>query len=296
MGLGYSLPGVLTRRRTRWFLVTATLAAAALAVHDAAPTSWSGAVFSGHVLLPVFLAALVCEYIDSALGMGYGTTLTPLLLLAGFEPLVIVPSILLSECVSGAWAAALHHRDRNVDFVGDGRARRAAVTLALLSVVGTIAAVFAAVNVPREILRGAIGIIIVSVGVVILIASRRTFTYRTRHVMALGTVAAFNKGLSGGGYGPLVTGGQVLAGLSARQAVAITSLAESVTCLVGLVAYLVLHGSLEWAMALPLTAGAFLAVPMATLTVRHVPERVLRTSVGVLTCVLGALTLIKLLV
>ena len=39
----------------------------------------------------IFLAALFCEYIDSALGMGYGTTLTPLLLLAGFDPLEIVP-------------------------------------------------------------------------------------------------------------------------------------------------------------------------------------------------------------
>ncbi|GAF92609.1 unnamed protein product, partial [marine sediment metagenome] len=35
--------------------------------------------------LVIFLAALFCEYIDSSLGMGYGTTLTPVLLLAGFE-------------------------------------------------------------------------------------------------------------------------------------------------------------------------------------------------------------------
>jgi uncharacterized membrane protein YfcA len=286
----------LARRRTRYFLTAVALSGTALALHDFAPHALPASFFSGHTLLPVFLAALVCEYIDSALGMGYGTTLTPLLLLAGFEPLVVVPAILLSECVSGAWATLLHHRDRNVDLIGDTRARRAALTLALLSVVGATTAVFAAVNVPREFLRGAIGVIIVSVGVVILIASRRTLTYRAGHIMALGTVAAFNKGLSGGGYGPLVTGGQVLAGMSARQAVAITSLAESVTCLVGLIAYLILQGSLDWAIALPLSAGAFLAVPMATLTVCHLPERVIRTSVGVLTFVLGGLMLIKLLV
>jgi hypothetical protein len=292
----YVGPRFLARRRTRYFLTAVATAGTALALHDFAPHVLPASFLSGHVLLPVFLAALVCEYIDSALGMGYGTTLTPLLLLAGFEPLVVVPAILLSECVSGAWAALLHQHDRNVDLIGDTRARRSALTLALLSVVGAVTAVFAAVNIPREFLRGAIGVIIVSVGVVILIASRRTFTYRAGHIMVLGTVAAFNKGLSGGGYGPLVTGGQVLAGMSARQAVAITSLAESVTCLVGLVAYLILQGSLDWAIALPLSAGAFLAVPMATLTVRHLPEGVIRTSVGVLTCVLGALTLIKLLV
>ena len=49
----------------------------------------------------------------------------------------------------------------------------------------------------------------------------------------LGTLAAFNKGISGGGYGPLVTAGQVLSGIRGRNAVGITSLAEGVTSIVG---------------------------------------------------------------
>ncbi len=53
------------------------------------------------LVLLVFVAALVCEYIDSALGMGYGTTLTPVLLLCGFDPLQIVPAVLLSEFSTG---------------------------------------------------------------------------------------------------------------------------------------------------------------------------------------------------
>ena len=31
--------------------------------------------------------AFLCEYMDSPLGMGYGTTLIPILLILGFEPL-----------------------------------------------------------------------------------------------------------------------------------------------------------------------------------------------------------------
>jgi uncharacterized membrane protein YfcA len=54
-------------------------------------------------------------------------------------------------------------------------------------------------------------------------------------------VAAFNKGLSGGGYGPLVTAGQVVSGLPPKHAVAISSVAESFTCVVGLAAYLALR-------------------------------------------------------
>ena len=56
--------------------------------------------------LAVFIMALACEYLDSSLGMGYGTTLTPILLLAGFAPLDIVPAILLSEALTGAAAGA----------------------------------------------------------------------------------------------------------------------------------------------------------------------------------------------
>ena len=49
----------------------------------------------------VFLLAFVCEYVASTLGMGYGTTLTPVLLVMGFAPLSVVPAVLLSELVTG---------------------------------------------------------------------------------------------------------------------------------------------------------------------------------------------------
>jgi uncharacterized membrane protein YfcA len=49
------------------------------------------------LILPL---AFICEFMDSSLGMGYGTTLTPLLLLMGFEPLQVVPAVLMSECVT----------------------------------------------------------------------------------------------------------------------------------------------------------------------------------------------------
>ncbi len=49
--------------------------------------------------LTIILFAFICEYVDSSLGMGYGTTLTPLLLIMGYNPLQIVPAVLLSELI-----------------------------------------------------------------------------------------------------------------------------------------------------------------------------------------------------
>lgn len=163
-------------------------------------------------VLALFAAALCCEFIDSGLGMGYGTTLTPLLLLAGFTPLQIVPCVLFSEFVTGLTTSIMHHRDGNVDFFADRQARLTAFLLSILSVVGTVVAVTVALQVPRFWLKGIIAIIIISVGIATLATVRRRFRYRRGHIIALGTIAAFNKGLSGGGYGPLVTAGQVVSG------------------------------------------------------------------------------------
>ncbi len=261
---------------------------------DLFPLSGHHAVLAPITILLLFFSALVCEYVDSSLGMGYGTTLTPLLLLAGFEPLQIVPAVLLSEFVSGMGAAVMHQRDGNVDFLHDARARKIALLLSALSIVGAAAAVAVAVSISKFWLTLFIASIILSVGVVIVATSRRRLAYKQGHIIVLGAIAAFNKALSGGGYGPLVTGGQVVSGISAKQAVAITSLAESLTCFVGLVIYSIVKGMPDWWLAIPLTLGAALSVPMATLTVRKLPEKFVRTSIGFATLLLGTLTLIKL--
>ena len=239
----------------------------------------------------VFLVALACEYVDSSLGMGYGTTLTPILLLAGFAPLEIVPAILLSEALTGAAAGLMHQRDGNVNFLRDARARRTALLLIVLSAAGAIAAATLAVKISKEMLTLFIATIIIAMGIIILVTLNRPFRYRPGGIVAIGAVAAFNKGLSGGGYGPLVTAGQVVSGLPSKHAIAITSVAESFTCVIGLAAYLALGRQINWGLTIPLVTGALLSVPIATLTVRRLPEKGMRLIVGLVTLALGALAL-----
>ena len=282
-------------RRLRMWLATLAAIGAVLVANAIMPLGMGGGS-EWSTLLPraailVFLMALACEYLDSSLGMGYGTTLTPLLLLAGFAPLDIVPAILLSEAVTGVAAGLLHQRDGNVNFMRDARARRTALLLIALSTIGAIAAAMLAVKVSKEVLTLFIATIIVAMGIVILLTAGRPFRYRPTGIVAIGAVAAFNKGLSGGGYGPLVTAGQVVSGLPPKNAVAITSVAESFTCVVGLTTYLALGREINWGLALPLVTGALLSVPIATLTVRRMPEKGFRRIVGVVTLVLGGLAL-----
>jgi uncharacterized membrane protein YfcA len=289
----------LSNRRTRLWLILVGGVIAVLATLHFIPgwevSSRQTLGLSAFTMMAIFLAALACEYMDSSLGMGYGTTLTPLLLLAGFEPLQIVPAVLLSELMTGLAAGMLHQRDGNVDFLNDGRARRTTLLLGSLSGVGALLAVWMAVSISRFWLGLFITAIILAMGLVILLTRHRQVPYRASGIVAVGAVAAFNKGLSGGGYGPLVTAGQVVSGLPAKHAVAVTSVAESLTCLIGVLGYLAMGRSIAWELAVPLALGALLSVPMATLTVSRASEAALRGVVGLVTLILGLVALLKLL-
>jgi hypothetical protein len=182
-----------------------------------------------------------------------------------------------------------------VDFLNDTRARRTTLLLGSLSGIGAVLAVWMAVSISKFWLGIFITAIILVMGVIILLTRNRQVPYRAGGIVIVGAVAAFNKGLSGGGYGPLVTAGQVVSGLPAKHAVAVTSVAESLTCLIGVLAYLAMGKSIAWELAVPLALGALLSVPMATLTVRRTSEASLRGVVGVVTLILGVVALIKLL-
>ncbi|MEK7706084.1 MAG: sulfite exporter TauE/SafE family protein [Myxococcota bacterium] len=244
--------------------------------------------------LALALGAFFAEYVDSSLGMGYGTTLTPVLLIVGFSPLEIVPAVLLSELVTGLTAGLMHHRDGNVDWRRDRAARQSLAWLVSLTVLGALGAVWLAVSISKVWSTRIIAGIVISMALVILATRNRRLPYRPRALIGIGTLAAFNKGLSGGGYGPLVTAGQVVSGIDAKTAVAVTSVAEAFTCLVGLVGYLVAGKTLLLALALPLSLGALLSVPLATASVRRVSEPRMRAIVGVATLLLGLVALLRL--
>jgi uncharacterized membrane protein YfcA len=246
------------------------------------------------MLWPLVLLALACEYVDSTLGMGYGTTLTPILLLMGYEPAQIVPSVLLSEFLTGILAGVLHHEFGNVDLRPGSRPFKVALVLAACSIIGTLVAVAIAVNVSAWVIKTYIGLLVLVMGVSILLTIGRTFAFSWKKVVGLGLVAAFNKGISGGGYGPLVTGGQILAGVDEKGAIGITSLAEGLVCIVGVLAYVLTGNSgVDWGLAPSLTLGAVLSVPFAALTVRKVPLHRMRWSIGTAITALGVFSLVK---
>jgi uncharacterized membrane protein YfcA len=263
------------------------------------------------------IAALsfAAEYVDSSLGMGYGTTLAPVLLLFGFAPLEVVPALLVSQLLAGLFSGFVHHTMGNVDLKPHTlrpavivqrirqfgareslrrdlpRGLQVALVITAGSVVGTVAAVFLAVNLSERVLRIYVAALVLAIGIVILATIKVRLAFSWKRITALGMLAAFNKGISGGGYGPLVTGGQVLSGVPVRETVGITAVAEAFTCAVGIAAY-AFQPAAVWSLAPYLAGGALLSVPLTGLTVRAVRPEWLRAGIGVITIALGLSTIL----
>jgi uncharacterized membrane protein YfcA len=275
--------------------------------------------------ISIFLAAFIAEYFDSSLGMGYGTTLTPVLLFMGYTPMQIVPAILLSEMITGILAGFAHHFFGNADFkiktspgnsISTGKFREAlrpasmvaglrrilsrhlkiTLLIASCSIIGTTAAVIIAINLPPIVMKVYIGILILVMGIFVLLTRKKTYQFSWKKLAAMGTLAAFNKGMSGGGYGPIVTGGQLLSGVESKSAIAITSLAEGLTCLVGVVIYILLTTSIDWILAPFLVAGAVLSVPISAYTVKLIKTKRLQLIIGIMMLALGIASIARIVI
>jgi len=234
-----------------------------------------------------------CELVDSGLGMGYGTILTPTLLLLGYEPRDIVPTVLLSELFSGFAAAFFHHEIKNVELGWRGKDLRPAALLAGGSVAGVAVGVSLAMNIPKAALCMLIGCVILTAGLFVVLLSRKVIEYQKWKMILLATVASFNKAVSGGGYGPLVTSGQILSGVPSRACVGITSFAEACTCLVAVILFLLQGGSIHLTLFIPMCAGALSSVPFAVFAIHKTNEDRLKIVIGVLTMGMGAITIYK---
>ncbi len=252
-------------------------------------------LLAGPAVVLVWLS-FASGYVDSSLGMGYGVTLTPILLILGYRPLDVVPAVLISQIGNNVLAAIAHHTIGNVDLRPGGRAFWITVAIGISSTIGTVGAALLALRLPEKTLEAWIGILVFVIGVITLASYGKHLAFGWKKILAFGFFAGFNKGTTGGGYGPVITGGQLLCGVTAANAVAITQLAETFACVGGAATFFWGSDSFSWRLAPFMVVGAVAAVPFSALTVRVLRPTQLKISVGVLTSALGILLLLKLFV
>jgi uncharacterized membrane protein YfcA len=241
----------------------------------------------------ILLVAFFCGYLDSGLGGGFGTALTPILILMGYKPLVVVPVVLGAQFITDVVACIAHHNFKNVDLHFKSDKFRIALTIGIVSLVGVVTSFFVAIWIPSWVLTLYIGLLVIAIGVFMLVTIGKVFNFSWRKILALGVVASFNKGISGGGFGPLLTGGQVLFGVDVKNVIGMTAFIKAMTCFVGFMLYLGMGKYIHWHLILLICLGAIPASIGAGWSVKYFKTVQLKKYVAVFIIILGLLTLLK---
>ena len=147
-----------------------------------------------------------------------------------------------------------------------------------------------------------IGVMILAMGTIIIVFTiiKKQVKYALWKISILGLVTGFNKGISGGGYGPLSVSGQLLCGRPERNAIATTSASEAVISFFGVITDFIISAiagdkidGKDYRLCPYLIIGSLLSVPFATYGTRIVRAKFLKWVVGCCTITLGIYSLIS---
>jgi uncharacterized membrane protein YfcA len=259
----------------------------------------------------VAVIAFSFQYTSVSMGLGYGTVLTPVLLIMGFAPLQVVPAVLLSQFAGGLVGGVAHHRVGNIslDFRRDDRLikerlrglgylprspdAKVVFILAVCGAAGALVGVFCALNIPKLALEIYIGIMVLAIGILVLVRRQQAGTLSWKRLVGIGVLGSFNKGISGGGYIPLVTGGQILSGREVKSSVGSTTVAVTVACAAGFLGYVFIKGDIYWMLVAAASIGSVIAAPFAAMMIKRIDARKLKLAIGTATSLLGVLTIVK---
>jgi len=243
----------------------------------------------------IIFLAIIMEVIDSSLGMMYGTVLVPLLIGLGYSVMDIVPGILLSQALGGVVASYKHHKFKNTSFSKKSEDLKVAFIIFSLGIIAVIIGVFIGTLISKHILSIYIASLMLVVGILVTLGIKMKFSWGKIYI--LGFIASFNKALSGGGFGPLVTSGQMIIGRNGKNSVGSTTISEVEICLAAFIAWLILNNyipniPLMIALCLGAVVGGFIG-PYILSKIKNL--FLLTKLVGLMAILSGILALLKLL-
>jgi uncharacterized membrane protein YfcA len=374
------------------------------------------------ILLIITIIALLTEFFDAAFGMGFGTALSSILIILGFQPYYVVPSMLLAQLIAGLTVSVSHILFRNIklrkkksnyvyklidaekwryvalfqakyiekmennqkdkakgkkgnkngeekmkSMINENKPEthsplknsikneierdkdeiekkvnnsptvevdesniirektnsfldkiksltkdsKTTLLLSLIAILGTILAALLSTSFSySENFQLAIdiyiSIMILSMGVITLALNNRTMEFSWKRILTLGIIAGFNKGISGGGFGPIMVSAQMVSGRKGKKAIAATLIAETVASVVGVIAYILTHiltslrqtGIISWEflkLAPYIIVGAVIAAPFAAFFTKKIKDTHIKKISGVIMTLLGVFMIIRLI-
>jgi len=259
-------------------------------------------------LIPiVIILAFLFETMDSCAGMGFGTGLTPLLFVIGYEPLQVVPILLISEAITGFTSGFFHQEFGNAKFKIKkpiNRETKVTLNIAILGCFAIILSVFLtyyAIQVEKVVIKTYVAILVIIMGIIAMIKIKaKSNTYKPKLLTFFSALAGFNKGIGAGGYGPVVMLGQIFSGIYEKTATAITSVSEGIVSIVGVGAFVIIpviqHSSIliDFVLLPSVFTGGFIAALVSPYMVRIFPNKIWKIVIPVYALSIGIYVLLTL--
>jgi len=244
----------------------------------------------------IFAAAFVFEMIDSSCGQGYGTLGSPTYILMGYDPKLIVPAILLSQATGGLVNTYMHNFWGNASFWGKEKTengqkmrpdtKQALIIMAAGAFAAAAAAWFGVSKLTGDEISLYMGLLVLAIGVIVILGFKFTFTWKK--MVGVGIYSAVNKSLTGGGYGPVTCGGQVVCGTESKRAVAITNFAEVPICIIGFIIWMLMSYRIEFIpIVAPMALGAGMGAMIGPWFAYKTPPAWFSRALGVVFLLLG---------
>jgi len=242
----------------------------------------------------LIMVAFLTAVIDIIFGMGFGLTLTPILLLLNYTPKDIVPALLLSGLAGNVLSSFFNHRLKNADFTPGSRHFNVVMVIGGVGIVGSIIGAMVNTGISNFILGLYIGTLITGTGLFLLLNKTLSIEFSWIKLGFLSLFGSFNKGISGSGFGPIITTGLLYMNTKEKVAVSIQSFSELFVSLVGFTTFLVSGTTLNWNLTWSLSIGVVASTPLAALIVKRIKGGTLRKAIAIVTIILGAATLLQL--
>ena len=245
-------------------------------------------------LLLIGVLAIIMEFIDSSMGMMYGTILSPLLIGMGFRPEVIIPSILISQAVGGVIGTVRHHNYNSANFNGLTKDTKIVLAIVLPGVLACVLGAYVAVSIPGWILKLYIGLLVIIMG--FFCVKTYSFKFSWGKMYVVGMIAAFNKAITGGGFGPLTSTGKIVGGVDPKISIATTTYAEVPICGLAFVFWIIFNGGIDFTYPLTMCIGAAIGAFIGPWVTFKMKTEKIRKLIGVLAIISGIWCIAKIFV
>jgi uncharacterized membrane protein YfcA len=257
------------------------------------------------IILIIVLFAFLFESMDSMAGMGFGTGLTPLLLILGYTPLQVVPTILISEAITGVVDTYFDHEFKNVkySFRPLNDATKIGLWVAFFGCIAIWVSIFLgyyAIKFSDTLINFYVAVLVLFMGfsgfIRMRLIKRNITKSNPKMMMGFAALAGFNKGVGGGGYDPVITMGQILSGVYEKSATAIVSFSESIVSIMGIFTFFFISmaGVRVDLILLPsIFTGGFIAALISPYIVRVVPNKIWKYIIPTYAIGIGIYLLLK---